>query len=147
MARRWRTTAESAARFKERSAAIVRQFSAYEPLPGLHLKGELTQGENIADLGGLKIAFTALQKALAGKPRPMIDGYTPEQRFFLSYASIWRNKYREPEQRRRVNVDPHSPGRFRVLGPLSNLPEFSAAFDVPEGAPMRRPADERVEIW
>ena len=140
-------TAESAARFKERATAIVRQFSAYEPLPGLHLKGELTQGENIADLGGLKIAFTALQKALAGKPRPMIDGYTPEQRFFLSYASIWRNKYREPEQRRRVNVDPHSPGRFRVLGPLSNLPEFSAAFDVPEGAPMRRPADERVEIW
>jgi predicted metalloendopeptidase len=140
-------TPESAARFKERAAAIVAQFSAYEPLPGLPLKGELTQGENIADLGGLKIAFTALQKALAGKPRPVIDGYTPEQRFFLSYASIWRNKYREPEQRRRVNVDPHSPGRFRVLGPLSNLPEFSAAFEVPEGSPMRRPASERVEIW
>lgn len=140
-------TAESAERYKARAAMVVKQFSAYTVLDGVHLKGELTQGENIADLGGLRIAFGALQKALAGQPRAKIDGFTPEQRFFLSYGNVWRDVFREAEQRRRVNVDPHSPGEWRVRGPLSNLDEFAQAFDVPEGAPMRRPAAERVTIW
>ena len=140
-------TPESAARFKERSTAVVKQFSGYAPLPGLPLNGELTQGENIADLGGVKIAYAALQKALADQARRPIDGFTPEQRFFLSVATIWRNNTREESVRLRVATDPHSPGEFRANGPLSNLDEFAKAFDVPEGAPMRRPAAERVNIW
>jgi predicted metalloendopeptidase len=140
-------SADSAAQFKIRADGVVKQFSSFTVLDGLHLKGELTQGENIADLGGIKIAFAALQKALAGKPHEKIDGWTPEQRFFLSYGSLWRDQMREAEQRRRVNVDPHSPGQWRVRGPLSNLDEFAAAFAVPEGAAMRRPAAERVSIW
>lgn len=140
-------TPESAERYKARAIGVVKQFDSYTVLDGLHLKGELTQGENIADLGGIKIAYAALQKALEGKSREKIDGWTPEQRFFLNYGSVWRDVFREAEQRRRVNVDPHSPGEWRVRGPLSNLDEFAKAFDVPEGAPMRRPAPERVTIW
>ena len=140
-------TAESANKFKARAAGIVKQFSDYTVLDGVHLIGERTQGENIADLGGLKIAYAALQKALAGKPREKIDGFTPEQRFFISYATIWRGEARPEELRLRVKVDPHSPFEFRCNGPLSNLDEFAAAFDVPEGAPMRRPGAERVTIW
>jgi putative endopeptidase len=139
---------ESSDEFNKRAAKIVAQFSAYPVLDGaLHLKGDLTQGENIADLGGIKVAFLALQKSLEGKSRAPIDGWTPEQRFFLSYASIWRDLQRPEEQRRRVNVDPHSPGIWRVKGPLSNLDEFFAAFDVQEGDPMRRAADQRFTIW
>ena len=142
----WWTPA-SAEKFKARAAGVVKQFSGYTVLDGVHLKGELTQGENIADLGGLKISYAALQKALTGKPHDKIDGFTPEQRFFLSHASVWRDLMRPEEQRRRVNIDPHSPGLWRVNGPLSNLDEFFQAFNVPEGAPMRRPATERVTIW
>jgi predicted metalloendopeptidase len=140
-------TPGSTARFKERAAGIVRQFSGYVAIDELHVNGDLTQGENIADLGGVKLAYAALQKALAGKPRAPIGGFSPEQRFFLSFASIWRENVRPEEQRLLVNSDPHSPPRFRVDGALSNLPEFARAFDVPEGAPMRRPAAERVVIW
>ena len=137
----------SAARFKERTQAIVKQFNAYVAIDGLHINGELTQGENIADLGGVKIAYAALQKALAGQPRAAIGGHSPEQRFFLSWATVWRESIRPEAERLQVNTDPHSPARFRVNAPLSNLAEFVAAFDVPEGAPMRRPAGERVVIW
>lgn len=140
-------TPESARRFEERAKGIVRQFSGYVAVDDLHINGELTQGENIADLGGVKIAYAALQKALAGKPPDRIGGFTPEQRFFLSQASAWRSNSRPEALRLQVNTDPHSPMRFRVLGPLSNLDEFAAAFAVPEGAPMRRPKAERVEIW
>jgi putative endopeptidase len=140
-------SAESAAKFKERSQAIVTQYSQYEPLPGLHINGELTQGENIADLGGVKLAYAALQKALAGKPREKIDGFTPEQRFFLSFATIWKSKQRDEDLKLRLNTDPHSPARYRVDGPLSNLPEFAKAFNIPGNSPMVRPADKRVNIW
>jgi putative endopeptidase len=138
---------ESAAKFKERSAGIVKQFSAYTVLDGLHVNGELTQGENIADLGGVRIAYAALQKALAGRPREMIDGFTPEQRFFISWAAKWRRLSRPEALRLQVNTDPHSPSEFRANGPLSNLDIFFEAFAVPEGAPMRRPAADRVTIW
>jgi putative endopeptidase len=112
------------------------------------VNGLLTTGENIADLGGLKIAYAALQKALAEKPAPdKIDGYTPTQRFFLSWATVWRTNQRPEVARLRAQTDPHSPPRLRVLGPLSNLPEFIDAFDVPEGSPMRRAPADRVEIW
>ncbi len=140
-------TPESAAKFKERSSGIVKQFSAYTVLDGLHVNGELTQGENIADLGGVRIAYAALQKALAGKPRDKLDGFTPEQRFFISWAAKWRRNSRPEALRLQVNTDPHSPAEFRANGPLSNLDIFYQAFDVPEGAPMRRPAAERVTIW
>jgi predicted metalloendopeptidase len=140
-------TPESAARFKERSEKIVQQFSGYVAIDDIHLNGKLTQGENIADLGGLRVAYAALEKALAGKPRPLIDGFTPEQRFFISHATVWRDIMRPKEAVRRAAVDPHSPGRWRVNGPLSNMEEFAKAFDVPEGAPMRRPESERVLIW
>jgi predicted metalloendopeptidase len=141
-------TPESAKAYTERSKGIVAQYSAYEPLPGLHVNGELTQGENIADIGGVKIAYTALQKAIAKKgPQPKIDGFTPEQRFFLGFAQIWRNNQRDEDLKLRLNTDPHSPGRFRTIGPLSNLDEFKKAFNIPDGSPMVRPADQRVNIW
>jgi predicted metalloendopeptidase len=140
-------TPESAKRFTERSAAIVKQFSGYDAIDGLHVNGELTQGENIADLGGVKLSYSALMKARAGKPQDMVDGFTAEQRFFLSFASVWRENQRPEALRLMVNTDPHAPARFRVNGVLSNLEEFAAAFHVPEGAPMRRPAAERVSIW
>ena len=140
-------TPESAKRFTERSSGIVKQFSGYVAIDTLHVNGELTQGENIADLGGLKVAYAALQKALEGQPREKVDGFTPEQRFFLSFASIWRDNERPEALRLQVNTDPHSPGRLRVNGPLSNLDEFAAAFDVPEGAAMRRAPADRVNIW
>jgi putative endopeptidase len=141
-------TPESAKNYTERSKGIVAQYSAYEPLPGLHINGELTQGENIADIGGVKLAYMALQKALAKKgPQPKIDGFTPEQRLFLGFAQIWRNNQREEDLKLRLNTDPHSPGRFRTIGPLSNLVEFQKAFDIPDGSPMIRSADQRVNIW
>ena len=138
---------ESTKRFTARSTGIVKQFSGYEVAAGLHVNGDLTQGENIADLGGVKISYAALMKTLAGKTEKKIDGFTPEQRFFLSFASLWRDNQRPEAERLQVNTDPHSPARFRVNGPLSNLDEFAAAFDVPEGSPMRRPAAVRVNIW
>ncbi len=140
-------TKESAARFAERSAAIVKQFNGYIAIDDLHVNGELTQGENIADLGGVKISYAALQKALADQPRTKIDGFTPEQRFFLSWATVWHTTIRDQKLRLQVNTDPHSPAKFRINGPLSNLEEFYHAFDVSEGAPMRRAEKDRVVIW
>jgi predicted metalloendopeptidase len=140
-------TPESEARFKARAAAIIKQFNGYFPLANVHIDGELTQGENIADLGGIRLAYAALQKALAGQSHKKIDGFTPEQRFFLSFASIYAVKFTPEEQLRRLRVDPHSPGQYRCNGPLSNLDEFAKAFNVPDGAPMRRPAADRFTIW
>src|SRR5881227_2575273 len=141
---------ESAAKFKERSKAVVNQYNEYEPLPGLHVNGELTQGENIADLGGVKLAYAALQKALDNHPEERdkkIDGLTPEQRFFLSFATIWKSKQRDEDLKLRINTDPHSPARYRVDGPLSDIPEFAKAFNLPENCLMVRPPDKRVNIW
>ncbi|MBV9007801.1 MAG: M13 family metallopeptidase, partial [Verrucomicrobia bacterium] len=140
----------SLAKFKERSAAIVKQFSDYEPLPGVHINGELTQGENIADLGGVKVAYAALQKAMAKNPAERdqkIDGFTPEQRFFLGWAQVWRANQREEDLRLRLNTDPHSPTRFRCNGPLSNLTEFQKAFNLPDNCAMVRPPNLKVNIW
>jgi predicted metalloendopeptidase len=140
-------TAESTTRFNERAAGIVKQFNAYQ-VEDLHVNGELTQGENIADLGGLKIAYAALQAALRENPPPAkIDGFTPAQRFFLSWATVWRTKMRPEKLRMQVQTDPHSPAEYRANGPLSNLEEFWTAFDVPEESPMRRSGAARVEIW
>jgi predicted metalloendopeptidase len=143
-------TPKSAEQFKKRSAAVVQQYNEYQPLPGMHVNGELTQGENIADIGGLKLAYAALQKALDKHPEERnkkIDGFTPEQRFFLSFAAIWRQKSRDEDQKLRLTTDPHSPAQFRVNGPLSDLPEFQKAFNIPDGSPMVRAADKRANIW
>jgi predicted metalloendopeptidase len=143
-------TKKSAAEYDKRRKAVVDQYSEYQPLPGLHVNGELTQGENIADIGGVKLAYAALQKALDKNPQARqqkIDGFTPEQRFFLSFAAIWRQKSRDEDVKLRLNTDPHSPPQFRVNGPLSNLPEFAKAFNIPDGSPMIRSAGKRVNIW
>jgi len=143
-------TPKSAEEFKKRSGAIVQQYNEYEPLPGMHVNGELTQGENIADIGGVKLAYAALQKALDKHPEERgkkIDGFTPEQRFFLSFAAIWRSKIRDEDQKLRLKTDPHSPAQYRVNGPLSDSPEFQKAFNIPDGSPMVRRADKRVNIW
>jgi len=143
-------TPKSAEEFEKRSAAIVQQYNEYEPLQGLHVNGELTQGENIADIGGVKLAYAALQKALDKHPEERakkIDGFTPEQRFFLSFAAIWRQKIRDEDQKMRLTTDPHSPAQFRVNGPLSDLAEFQKAFGISDGSPMVRSADKRVNIW
>ena len=133
--------------YEARTALIVKQFDAYKPLPDQSINGKLTLGENIGDLGGIKIAYAALQRALAGKPKEKVDGFTPEQRFFLSYATIWRSQYRDESMRVQLNTNPHSPGKWRAIGPPSNLPEFYDAFGCAEGMPMRREEGERPSIW
>ncbi len=141
-------TPEDAKNFNARAEMVVKQFDGYVAVDTFHVNGKLTLGENIADLGGLKIAYEAFEKSLEGKPRPeKIDGLTPEQRFFLAWAQIWRTNIRPEAQRLRLNIDPHAPGYFRVNGPLSNLKEFREAFNVPDGSPMARPASDEVKIW
>jgi putative endopeptidase len=139
---------EDAARYKERANKVVEQFNGYTVLDTLHLNGRLTLGENIADLGGLALAYAALQKELAAKGRPgPIEGFTPEQRFFLGYARIWRRLQRPEALRTQVNTNPHSPGHWRANGPVSNLPQFAQAFGCKEGDPMVRRAEDRALIW
>jgi len=135
--------------FEARAKRIADEYSEFEPLPGLHVNGMLTRGENIADLGGVCIAYEALKRRLSDgrTPRRKIDGFTPEQRFFISFAQIWACNIREEEVKRLLIIDPHSPARFRVIGPLVNLPEFWDAFGVKPGSPMRRAERKRVEIW
>jgi putative endopeptidase len=113
------------------------------------VNGKLTLGENLADLGGVHIAYEALQRALAKDPsqRRTIDGFTPEQRFFISFAQIWRTNIRDAEAQRLITVDPHSPGHFRAYGPLLNVAEFYQAFAIKPGSPMWLPLEQRAEIW
>lgn len=146
MLRDWWTKTDGE-EFVKRSRVMVEQYNNYTPVDTMHVNGELTLGENIADLGGLTIAFNAYKMSLKGKKAPVIDGFTGEQRFFLGYGQIWRRKYRDEELRNRILTDPHSPSRYRVIGVLSNMPEFYEAFDVKEGDPMYRPDDVRVAIW
>jgi putative endopeptidase len=113
----------------------------------LHVNGKLTLGENIGDLCGVTVAYQAFKKTEEGKSNTLIDGLTPDQRFFLAYASIWRIKQRDESLRTQVLTNPHSPTRFRVDGPLSNLDAFYAAFNVQPGDKMYRPENERIVIW
>ena len=143
--RNWWTEADRA-EFDARAEVMVEQFNAYEIEDGLNVNGELTLGENIADLGGVKIALAALMAELDGD-RPTIAGFTPEQRFFMSYARVWRQNYTDEYLRLLVNSDPHSPSYLRAVAPLSNLASFAEAFDIPEDADAMRRPDERVDIW
>ncbi|NUM66500.1 M13 family metallopeptidase [candidate division KSB1 bacterium] len=133
--------------FEARAQRLVEHFNGYVAIDTLHVNGKLTLGENIADLGGLCIAYDGLQRALAGKPRPLIDGFTPEQRFFLNWAQVWRINYRPESLRLQVLTNVHAPGNFRVLGPLSNMPEFHAAFNVKPEQAMYLPAEKLARIW
>lgn len=141
-------TADDAKRFESRAACVVHQFDGFEVEKDLHENGKLVSGESIADLGGLAVAYAAFQKSLEGKPRPKdIDGFTPEQRFFLGYAQIWATNLRPEYARLLANVDPHPLPRFRVNGPLSNLPQFAKAFHCRDGDAMVRPEKDRCLIW
>ncbi len=141
-------TKEDLAKFKVKTDMLVKQFDNYVAVDSFHVKGELTVGENIADLGGLTISYYALKKSLEGKPTPeKIDGYTAEQRFFMSWAQGWRINYRPEYLKNMLQTNPHSPGNFRANGPPTNMQEFYDAFDVKEGDKMYRPKAERAEIW
>ncbi len=142
----WRTK-QDAEKFDKRANKIVDQFDGYIAVDSLHINGKLTEGENIADLGGINISFDAFKKTEEFKNGKPIDGFTPAQRFFLSFANIWKIKNRPERLRLRVKVDPHSPEQFRVDGPLSNTPAFWDAFNVKPGEPMRRSGDKLVKIW
>jgi len=126
---------------------IIKQFDAYEPLPGLHINGNASQGENIADYGGLLLGLDAFKKTEQYKKGEKIDGLTPVQRYFLGYALGWMVHQREEQLREKLLSDVHAPAKWRVLGPLSNMPEFYAAFGVKPGQPMWRPEADRVHIW
>ncbi len=136
--------------FEGRAQCVVDQFGGYEALAGVKLNGQLTEGENIADLGGVKLSFAAMQ---AARQKGTLDGgetvagFTPEQQFFLGYAQAWCEKVREPYARMLAATDPHSPPRYRVNGPLANLPEFTKAFSCAPGAAMVRPATSRCQVW
>ncbi len=125
----------------------MQQYDAFSPLPGMNVNGELTLGENIGDLAGLAVAYEAYQIALDGKPAPVIDGFTGDQRFFLGWAQVWARKYREDELRKRLLTDPHSPSEYRVNGILRNMPAFAEAFDVKAGDKLYLPPDQGVRIW
>src|SRR5215204_1892328 len=141
-------TPEDFKKFGERTDCVVKQFDAFEVEPGLNQNGKLVVGESVADLGGLTVAYAAYKKSLEGKPRPKaIAGFTPEQRFFLRWAQVWAQNIRPENARQRVATDSHPLGRFRVNGPLSNMPAFAEAFQCKVGDAMVRPADKRCQIW
>ncbi len=145
--RDWWTPA-AADRFKARTQALGGQFDAYEPIPGLHIKGELTMGENIGDLGGIEMAYGAYRRYVAahGEP-PVIDGFTGDQRFFLAYAQSWQSKMREARTRELLLTDPHSPPYFRVNGIVRNVDAWYKAFNVQPGDKLYLSPKDRVHIW
>jgi putative endopeptidase len=142
-------TPEDAAKYKASAQKIVDMFNGFTVIDSAtHVNGQSTLGENIGDFGGLTVAYAAMEKALAKKGRPgLIDGFTPEQRFFLSWAQIWREKQRPEAERLQVNTNPHAPGKWRVNGPLSMMPEFAKAWGCKEGDAMVRPEAQRAKIW
>lgn len=142
----WWTSADKK-KFGEKTQKLIDQYNSFEVLEGVFVNGELTLGENIADLGGLTIAYHAYKRSLEGKEQHDIEGYTPSQRFFIAFAHVWKNNIRDNELVTRVSTDPHSPGKYRVNGTLSNMPEFFEAFSIQEGDSMRQPADKIAKIW
>jgi putative endopeptidase len=141
----WAT--EDANRFRERAQKVVEQFNSFQALPGLAINGQLSLGENIGDLGGTSIAYEALQRSLLGKERKLIDGFTPEQRFYISWTQMWRTKFRDDALRLQVARGPHAPGNFRAFGPLLNQATFFEAFGIKDGDPMWVPPEKRAKVW
>ena len=140
-------TKEDAAKFEARAKELGAQYATFEPLPGVHVSGDLTMGENIADLGGLTLALDAYHASLGGKPAPVIDGLTGDQRVFLGWAQAWRGKVTDDYVKRQVVSDPHSPRQFRVNGVVHNIDAWYAAFGVKPGEKLYVPPDKRVHIW
>ena len=140
-------TPEDKAKFDALGDKLVAQFDEVEILPGVHANGRYTLGENIGDHGGLSIAYTAMENAMAGKPVKLIDGFTPAQRFYLSYGAIWAQNITDEEKARLTNMDVHSLAKNRVNVSIRNFQTFFDAFDIKEGDPMFRPESERVHIW
>jgi len=139
-------TAEDAARYDVKANGVVEQFNEYVAIDTLHVNGELTLGENLADLGGMSIAYYAFEKTLTGN-EPLIDGFTPKQRFFLSWATVWRDNMTAQELKNRLKTDPHSPGKFRGFAPLTNFQPFYEAFGIQDSDAIARPKDKRIHIW
>ena len=140
-------TKEDGEKFAAKAAVVGQQFDAFTPLDSVHVNGKLTMGENLADLGGLTIAYQAFQRTQQAKDQKKIEGFTPEQRFFLSWAQAWHSNTRSEDLQQRLVTDNHSPNQYRVIGPLQNMPEFQAAFHCKEGDKMVRPAAVRAKIW
>ena len=141
-------TAEDLTKFTALGGALADQYSALEPLPGTHVDGKFTLGENIGDLGGVNAAYDGLQLYLKENGNPgLIDGYTPEQRFFISWSTIWRSKMRDEALKNQVKTDPHSPGMYRAYVPIQNVDAFYSAFDIKEGDGMFVAPEKRVKIW
>jgi endothelin-converting enzyme/putative endopeptidase len=140
-------TAPVSAEFERRAACVASQYDEYKPVDDVHVNGKLTLGENIADLGGVKLSLAAYRAANAGQPKSESQGFTEDQQFFLGFAQGWCTNIREEALRTRLATDPHSPARYRVIGPLSNTPDFATAFSCKEGDPMVRPTGKRCEIW
>ncbi|MBI1213556.1 MAG: peptidase M13 [Alphaproteobacteria bacterium] len=140
-------TAKDAKTFEARAKVLGAQYSQYEPLPGVHINGQLTMGENIADLGGVTLALAAYRASLHGKPAPVIDGLTGDQRVFLGWAQAWRGKLRDDALRRQAVSDPHSARNFRVIGPVRNIDAWYDAFDVKPGDKYYLSPADRVRIW
>ena len=140
-------TKEDGEKFKARADIMVDQYNQFSPVDTMHVNGNLTLGENIADLGGLTISYYAYKMALGGKEAPVIDGMTGDQRFFAGWAQVWRRKYRDEELRQRLLTDPHSPSEYRVMGIVSNMPEFYTAYELSENDKLYRSDEERVKIW
>ena len=144
--RSWWTDVD-AEQFSSRAQRMIDQYDSFEPIEGMRIQGALALGENIADLGGLTVSYQAWQQSLGERPSPEIGGFTGEQRFFIGWSQVWRTQYRDEALRRQLITGPHSPGMYRVLGVLSNMPEFYQAFDVQPGDGMHRPEEVRVKIW
>lgn len=140
-------TDEDRAAFQKQTAKLVEQFNSYSPITRRHVNGELTLGENIADLSGMSIAYKAYNLFMNGKEAPVIDGWTGDQRFFLGWAQSWQRKYRDAEMLQRLLVDPHSPSMYRSNGPMSNFDPFYEAFDVKLGDEQYRDPEDRIRIW
>ncbi len=140
-------TKEDAEKFMAKAKVVSNQFDSYTVLDSVHVNGDLTMGENLADLGGLAISYEAFKKTKQGQGNDKIDGFTPDQRFFLSWAQVWRANTRDEELFNRIKTDPHSPNLWRCNGPLSNMPQFYAAFNVQPGDKMYRPDSLRAKVW
>ena len=140
-------TEEDAKQFKTKADMVVNQFNGFTVLDTLHVNGKLTLGENIADLGGLNMAYEAFKKTPQGQSTTKIDGFTPDQRFFLSWAQVWRGNYLPETTAQLILTDPHAPGEYRTNGPLVNIDAFYKAFDVKQGDKLFKPENERIKIW
>ena len=140
-------TAEDHAKFKAQTEILIKEYDAFEPVPGFHVNGALTLGENIADIAGIEIAYKAYRASLGGGEPPVIDGMTADQRFYVGFAQSWLGKSRDESTIAQVKSDPHSPVKYRVNGVVVHMPSFYTAFSVKPGDKMYLPPESRVTLW